>query len=76
MKDALTTSADVIDVLDGLDGVRLLTGCKSTKVVHNWKAAGVFPARTYVVMTWALQKKRKSAPAALWGMIPIPAEAA
>jgi hypothetical protein len=50
---------------------------RAYKATANWKSFGQFPARTFVVMTQALQRRGKHAPAALWGMVePARGEAA
>ena len=66
----LQTAAEVIDVLGGLRGVSDLTGSQY-KAVANWKMFNAFPPRTYLIMQAALRRRRRSAPAALWGMIAI-----
>ena len=64
---ALTSLTEVIDTLGGVAPVAKLTK-SSAPAVCNWVQFGRFPAKTYVVMTTALRRKRRSAPASLWGM--------
>ncbi len=70
----LATTADVIDTLDRVGAVALLTG-RTTNAVHNWKAFGRFPSNTFVVMQEALRAKGCTAPASLWGMVSAPESA-
>jgi hypothetical protein len=63
----LDSLSAVIRALGGPTAVARLTRTKLS-AVSNWQKFGRFPAKTYVVMTAALQRRRKSAPAALWGM--------
>jgi len=75
----LTTTAEVIEALDGAGSVALLTGRTTTNAVHNWKSFGKFPSNTFVVMQEALRAKGCAAPPSLWGMVafrPEDAEAA
>ncbi|MCK1501470.1 hypothetical protein [Bradyrhizobium sp. 188] len=60
----LATAAEVIDAL-GHARVSELTG-KSYKQVWAWRAAGIFPARYFLLMVWELSAKGYSAPTALW----------
>ncbi len=64
----LTTTAAVIAALDGLHSVCELTGSRY-KAAENWSRAKTFPSRYFLVMTWALKKKRLSAPPSLWGQV-------
>ncbi len=65
---ALRSTAEVIDALGGFDAVAELTGSKYS-AVHNWKAFGAFPAKTFVIMTSELESRGLEAPASLWGML-------
>lgn len=70
----LDTADAVFEVLGGLHGMAELTRGDATterqyKVVSNWKAAGAFPSKTYVVITKALSARGCRAPASLWGMV-------
>jgi hypothetical protein len=59
---------DVVRVL-GADYVRELTGA-NPKQLWNWTGRfRQFPARTYVVLNRALQRRGYQAPARLWNMI-------
>ena len=71
----LTTTADVIEALDRVGSVAVLTG-RTTNAVHNWKASGKFPANTFVVMQEALRRKGCTAPTSLWTMVGQAGEAA
>jgi hypothetical protein len=63
----LQTAGDVLDALGGNAAVEELTGCKPSRVC-NWRSFGKFPPKFYLLMTAALAKKKKRAPASLWGM--------
>jgi hypothetical protein len=63
----LTTTGEVLDAL-GLPRVCELTGARY-KVVWDWRGLETFPSRYFLVMTWALGKKRLSAPPSLWGQV-------
>ncbi|WKA31581.1 helix-turn-helix domain-containing protein [Bradyrhizobium roseum] len=58
----------MIDALGGLTAVAALTGA-AYKLVSGWRNAKRFPARYYLVMTWALKRERFSAPPSLWGQV-------
>jgi hypothetical protein len=64
----LETTADVMTALGGPAAVSELTGARY-KTVWPWSDAATFPSRYFVVMTWALKKKRLSAPPSLWGQV-------
>ena len=64
----LTTKDGVIAALGGVLGLCRLTGLPYRRV-ENWRRLRTFPARYYLVMTWALQRQRLSAAPALWGML-------
>ena len=57
-----------MDALGGIDGVSALTG-SSYGATENWKRLPNFPARYFLVMTFALHKKRLRAPPELWGQV-------
>ena len=63
----LTSTSQVIDALGGNQAVVTLTGY-SPQRVSNWRGFQTFPSNTYVILTDALAKVGKSAPASLWGM--------
>ena len=63
----LETTAEVLEML-GIPFVMALTGARY-KVVWGWGEAKTFPSRYFLVMTWALKKRRLSAPPALWGQV-------
>jgi hypothetical protein len=65
--DRLTSTAAVVDALGGIQAVAYLTG-SNYKAAANWKSFATFPAKTFLVMTDALERIGKSAPASLWGM--------
>jgi hypothetical protein len=64
----LTTTTQVIDALGGVRAVCGLTGAAYT-AAHNWIRARNFPARYFLVMLAALQRKGLTAPPELWGMV-------
>jgi len=63
----LSTVDEVIEALGGTEKVQTLTSAKSPQMISNWRARG-FPARLYLVMSDALERLGKSAPATLWGI--------
>lgn len=63
----LQTIADVIGALGGPLGIRDITGM-NYKAAFALKYASVFPSKYYLVMSRALEREGKSAPASLWGM--------
>jgi hypothetical protein len=67
----LETCAEVMKALGGPARVSELTGARYG-TVWPWSESETFPSRYYVVMTWALKKKRLRAPPALWGQVAIP----
>jgi hypothetical protein len=68
----LTTKEEVMTALGGIAGISALTGSEYG-AVENWKRLRTFPSRCFLVMTFALHKKRLSAPPELWGQV-TPAE--
>jgi hypothetical protein len=68
----LETTSQVMAALGGPHPVAALTGA-DYKTVWPWKDARTFPARYFLVMSWALHRKRLSAPPELWGQV-TPAE--
>jgi hypothetical protein len=64
----LQTKAEVMKVLGGIHGLSALTR-SGYKATENWTRAKTFPARYFALMTWALRKKRLSAPPSLWGQV-------
>jgi hypothetical protein len=64
----LANAADVIDALGGVAAVAELTHT-SYRAAHNWKARGLFPPKTHLVMTQALHAQGISAAASLWRMV-------
>lgn len=72
----LTTTSEVIDALGGNRPVRALTGRTQDSAVSNWRAFGVFPPDTFVVMTSALARKGCKAPVGLWQQVEAPQELA
>jgi hypothetical protein len=65
--ETLRTPEAVIEALGGTNAVALLTG-RAKSAVSMWKARGRFPTDTYIILTKALRRKKKTAPIALWGM--------
>lgn len=67
--ELLQTTDDVIDALGGNAEVGALCG-RPAKVVWGWRKASRsrFPAETYIVITTALARTGKRAPAQLWGI--------
>jgi hypothetical protein len=78
----LQTTDEVLTALGGIDAVCTLIGIgggedrvvrqrrrRGYTAVWNWKNGDTFPSRYFLVMTWALKKKRLSAPPSLWGMV-------
>lgn len=61
----LSTTSEVMEALGGKHAVAELTGYPS-KAVWNWSKR--FPAKTYMVLSGALQAKGLAAPPSLWGM--------
>lgn len=68
----LTTCAEVMTALGGAVPVSELTGARYG-TVWPWERALTFPSRYYLVMTWALRRKRLRAPPSLWGQVTTPA---
>lgn len=66
----LRTTKQVVDTL-GLETVCELTGANAKQAWHWYGRAGVFPAKTYVVLTRALRRRGYVAPATLWSMTGI-----
>lgn len=64
----LETTAQVMAVLGGAGPVSQLTGARYG-TVWPWSESDRFPSRYFLVMTWALKKKRLRAPPSLWGMV-------
>lgn len=63
----LTTTKDVVDELGGYHAVAELVGSKS-KAAENWRRFQTFPAKYFLVMSAALEKRKCQAPSSLWGM--------
>jgi hypothetical protein len=64
----LKTTGEVMAALGGTTAVARLTNRKVT-AASNWQSFDKFPANTFVVMTEALRRIGKRAPASLWGMV-------
>jgi hypothetical protein len=62
-----TEIASVIDALGGNSVIQDLFEV-SPSAVSNWRAAGQFPATTYVAFQALLVDRTVKAPARLWGM--------
>jgi hypothetical protein len=69
----LETKQAVLDALGGDHAVAALTGAgnKSAgyKVVEGWRRAKTFPARYFLVMTFALHRIGRAARPELWGQV-------
>ena len=65
----LETTGEVLDALGGVHAVAALTKQREWKNVEGWKRLKTFPSRYFLVMTWALKRKRLSAPPSLWGQV-------
>jgi hypothetical protein len=61
----IKTAENVVRALGGVEKVAELCNVTDT-AIHNWRAAGVFPARFYHLMTSTLRRRGRTAPAALW----------
>jgi hypothetical protein len=64
----LTTKAEVMRELGGIAGLSALTG-SSTKNTENWSRAKQFPARYFLVMSFALYRKGARAAPEMWGQV-------
>ena len=69
---ALETKQEVLQALGGEHAVAALTG-SDYKNVEGWRRADRFPAKYFLVMTFALHTRGLSAPPELWGVV-TPAE--
>lgn len=67
----LQSCADVMSALGGTSSVAELTGARYG-TVWPWADGASFPSRYFLVMTWALKKKRLRAHPSLWGQVTIP----
>jgi hypothetical protein len=67
----LKSCSEVMGALGGAVAVARLTGARYG-TVWPWEKASTFPSRYFLVMTWALRRKRLRAPASLWGMVTTP----
>lgn len=54
--------------LGGIPATAILTGA-DYKAAFNWKSAGKFPSRFFLVMSQELERRGFTAPASLWGMV-------
>jgi hypothetical protein len=63
----LTTTAELIEELGGINAVAELTRSRYSAVC-NWKAFPTFPSKTYVVLKSAAQSRGFDVPDSLWGM--------
>lgn len=68
MSEELATAEDVIVELGGVPCLAELMGA-DYKAAYAWKLAGKFPSKTFLAMTRELERRGKSAPAALWSMV-------
>lgn len=67
MERELTSAAEVMDALGGIDATARIAGARY-KAAANWKSFNRFPSRTFVTLTRALRERGLCAPASLWGM--------
>ena len=63
----LSTTDEVIDALGGNVVVAAITETSSS-AISNWRAAGKFPARTYLLLKAELKARNLVAPDYLWAM--------
>ena len=63
----LTSTTDIIDALGGTHAVARLTSA-SPNAVSNWRATGVFPSNTYLLLKQELLRYGITAPDDLWSM--------
>lgn len=65
----LRNAGEIIDVLGGNQALMKLTRRKRSSNITNWRAAGYFPADTYLVVTREMQRLGYWARPSLWGII-------
>jgi hypothetical protein len=63
----LQNTSAIIDVLGGNTVVAKMLGTTNA-AISNWRAANRFPARTYLVLIEALERKDCTASDRLWSM--------
>lgn len=66
-RQTLHTPKDVIETLGGNAVVGRITGV-NPKSVSMWRGFKKLPAKTYIVLSAALQERGCYAPPSLWGM--------
>lgn len=64
----LRTTKEVVTALGGTVAVSRLTGARY-KRVWSWEEDERFPSPYFLVMTWALKKKRRRADPRLWRQV-------
>lgn len=69
---SLETTAEVMAALGGVEAVSALTGSRY-KTTWGWSQGQTFPSKYFLVMIFALHRKRMTAPPELWGQV-TPAE--
>lgn len=69
MARKLSTPAEIIEKLGGLESVRKLTNRKTVQVVWNWKDRGSLPPDTYFIILPALKKKGCTADRSMFGLL-------
>lgn len=74
MARELRTASEVIDALGGTAETARLTG-KKDQHVSNWRAYGLLPSSTFLILQAELRDRDLSAPPSIWG-IREPSEAA
>lgn len=62
----LTTTADVIEALGGIEAVAKSTG-RTYTAVSNWRVWNRFPPRTFLLLSDALREKGLTVSVLLWG---------
>jgi hypothetical protein len=67
----LATPQEVVDALGGRRAVQELTGMSGDNLSQSLRprGRGVFPSKTYVAMTRALERQGMIAPPELWQMV-------
>lgn len=66
-KAELKTVREVIKEVGGMTAAAKIVGV-TPQAAWNWADRNKFPADTYLVFAAELERKKKSAPASLWGI--------
>jgi len=64
---AISTVEDTIEALGGNAAVAEITS-NTINAIYNWRAAGKFPADTYLLLQNELKSRGRIAPDSLWSM--------